>query len=245
MSCKHIWQPPLPGHPFGAAPACFSVPSCLWPWSGSACQGRQSLLLHSWGIAQPHSSMAVFPQWPYSPALVVSWLLCCELARIPPPTQASSAHWEGVVRQGGIRPSGDLFKGNRNFRPLGLFCPSLLQQQGGWSSCVKRVWPLWLPHTLQWRAFPWQASRLRLSPHYLALSSTLRGNTKENSLEKPSQSSCHLSCLWEPCSNRFGSSAPPLWMLWRLLSSGSLNTVNHAACWFWGPFNFDYLMCNF
>lgn len=37
----------------------------------------------------------------------------------------------------------------------------------------------------------------------------LRGNPKENSLEKPSQSGCHLSCLWELCSNRFSSSAPP------------------------------------
>lgn len=176
MSCKHTWQPPLPGHLFRAAPACFSVPpsllpSCLWPWLGSACQRRQSLLPHSLGIAQPHSSMTVFPQWPYSTALVVSWLLCCEVARIPPPTQASTARWEGAARQGGIWLSGDLFKGNRNSKPLGLFCPSLLQRQGGWSSCAKRVWPLRLPHTLQWQAFPWQASRLPLLPHYLALSS--------------------------------------------------------------------------
>lgn len=239
MSCKPIWQPPLPGHPFGAAPASLSVPSCLWPWWGSACQRRQSLLLHSWGMAQPHSSMSVFPQWPYSTALVVSWLLCCELARIPPPTQASSAHWEGAVRQAGIRPSGDLFKGSRNFRPLGLFCPSLLQQQGGWSSRVKRGWPLWLPHTLQWQAFPWQASRLRFLPH--RWEETPRKTAWRNLLK----SSCHLSCLWEPCSNRFGSSAPPLWRLWRLLSSGSLGTVNHAACRFWEHFNFDHLMCNF
>lgn len=149
------------------------IPHCLpapchpvcGPGQAQHAKGDKASSRIALGIAQPHSSMTVFPQWPYSTALVVSWLLCCELVRIPPPTQASAARREGAVRQGGIRLSGDLFKGTRNARPLGLFCPSLLQRRGGWSSCMKRVWPLRLPHTLLWQAFPEQASRLPLLPH--------------------------------------------------------------------------------
>lgn len=137
---------------------------------------------------------------------MVSWLLCCELARIPPPTQASTARWEGAARQGGIWLSGDLFKGNRNSRLWGLFCPSLLQQQGGWSSCMKSLTTVVATHPAV-TGIPMASQKAPLLPHSLALSSQQEETSRKRSLEKPSRRGCHLSCLWELCRNRFSSSA--------------------------------------
>lgn len=188
-------------------PAC-PLPPCLWPWPGSACQRRQSLLPHSIG----HSSATFFNDC-FSPVTLLygsGGQLAVMLRACPHSSTHSGKRCPpGRGGEAGRNPPvWGLIQGNQKCQAFGTVLSITSPATGRLEQLHEEGLTTAVATHPALTGIPRASQQAPLVATLLALSSRQEETPRKTAWRNLLQSGCHLSCLWVPCNNRFSSSSP-------------------------------------